>query len=170
MPIPAYQSILAELINVREDAAGEPNLRVSIRFFKFLLQHALEGMAFDGEAYLAAYPDVREAVARGAFPDARAHFIGHGYFEGRVLGTLAVDEAWYLRTYPDIAAAIETGAFTSATDHYVQLGVFEWRHPSAEAGAAFERWKAALLGLAVPPAASTPVSGVAAPPPVQALG
>lgn len=33
--------------------------------------------------YLAQYPDVAEAVRKGALPSARHHFLRHGYAEGR---------------------------------------------------------------------------------------
>lgn len=39
--------------------------------------------AFNPGAYLARYPDVAEAVAAGAFPDARAHYNQFGRAEGR---------------------------------------------------------------------------------------
>lgn len=40
--------------------------------------------AFDEAWYLASYPDVAEAVARGEFASGRAHYLGYGRREGRL--------------------------------------------------------------------------------------
>lgn len=61
------------------DAAGQvPMVAVeaAIRAFLFWLP-------FDERWYLRAYPDVAEAIAEGVFASGHAHFIQHGYFEGR---------------------------------------------------------------------------------------
>ena len=39
---------------------------------------------FDEAWYLASYPDVAEAVARGEFASGRAHYFGYGRREGRL--------------------------------------------------------------------------------------
>lgn len=56
--------------------------------------------AFDEAWYLASYPDVAEAVARGEFASGRAHYFGYGRREGRL---------------PRGAAAAEGSAATDAT-------------------------------------------------------
>jgi hypothetical protein len=43
----------------------------------------LAWLPFDATWYLQSNPDVAQAIAEGAFESAHAHFIEHGYFEGR---------------------------------------------------------------------------------------
>lgn len=48
--------------------------------------------AFDEAWYLASYPDVAEAVSRGDFASARAHYLGYGRKEGRLPGAAAAQQ------------------------------------------------------------------------------
>jgi SAM-dependent methyltransferase len=56
---------------------GEAELRKATR-------PVLELARFDVDAYAAAYADLRGAQAAGKLPDLRGHWLGVGYFEGRV--------------------------------------------------------------------------------------
>lgn len=46
-------------------------------------------MVFDEAAYLALYPDVATAVAAGAYPSGRQHYLERGMREGRVAPSMA---------------------------------------------------------------------------------
>jgi len=73
---------------------------------------------FDGEWYLAQYPDVR-----GARWGAYWHYRRHGWREGRDPNPY-FDTDWYLRNNPDVA-----GAGLEPLDHYLRLGGPEGRAP-----------------------------------------
>ncbi|WP_051340662.1 hypothetical protein [Azospirillum halopraeferens] len=101
---------------------------------------------FDETAYRRANPDVAAAVDRGEFDDGYAHYVLHGYAEGRPTGAAAdgapvaiaaphagiptlqaFDEDAYLRLYPDVAAAVHDGHIASGFVHFIQLGRREGR-------------------------------------------
>jgi hypothetical protein len=88
---------------------------------------------FDEEWYLATYPDIGEAVAKGKFDSGWAHFRAIGYLEGRLGHQPMVDPEWYVNAYPDIAEAMLAGKVTSAADHYIQHGYKEGRLPNSPA-------------------------------------
>jgi hypothetical protein len=52
-------------------------------FFDFL-RPLIAGILFDEAWYLAAYPDIAEAIAAGVIPSAREHYLQSGYFEHRL--------------------------------------------------------------------------------------
>jgi hypothetical protein len=87
----------------------------------------LRGVDVDESWYLGTYPDIAEAIKSGVVASAKAHFIEHGYFEGRLPFALEVDEIWYRGTYHDIAAAIDRGELPSATAHFNEFGYQEGR-------------------------------------------
>ena len=91
----------------------------------------LRGVEVDETWYLATYPDIAEAITRGAVSSAKAHFIENGYFEGRLPFPLEVDEQWYCSAYPDIGVAIDRGDFESAASHFREFGYLEGRLPTA---------------------------------------
>lgn len=94
-----------------------------------LVKTFLRAIPFDEPWYRSTYPDVAEAVSRGAYRSAQEHFFEHGYFEGRLPFPLEVDEAWYLKTYPDVGTSVSEGAVISALDHFVRHGYEEGRRP-----------------------------------------
>ena len=94
---------------------------------------------------IAKNPDVNDAVIQGGVESGFVHFIGYGYFEGRLGGITAVDEAWYLRQNPDVAAAVNAGAINSATDHFYKVGAAEGRSPNSENELEGIRWKDVLV-------------------------
>jgi hypothetical protein len=117
---------------------------VSSELFKFLLQIALASCSFDEKDYLAANPDVAEAVKKGEMTSGRKHFIGFGYFEGRTGGMPEFDENWYLDTYPDVAAAVESARVASGAEHFQLVGAIEGRSPTAREEASAAEWKRVL--------------------------
>ena len=94
---------------------------------------------FDGLAYVAANPDVAEAILGGRLSSGLHHYQRYGRSEGRAcmialrrnpsIGGLGeiFDGHAYLETYPDIAEAVRCGLRSSALEHYVQYGRKEGR-------------------------------------------
>lgn len=60
---------------------------------------------------------------------AQQHFVGNGYFEGRLPFHITVDERWYLTQYPDIAKAVRRGRFPAGQQHFETIGYAEGRLP-----------------------------------------
>jgi hypothetical protein len=83
-------------------------------------------------------------VQDGSVESARLHYIGFGYFEGRLGATPEVDERWYLRSYPDVGSAVRAGQLASATEHFTVIGASEGRSPSSRYENDATQWKKAL--------------------------
>ncbi|MFC0266589.1 esterase-like activity of phytase family protein [Kushneria aurantia] len=83
---------------------------------------------FDSALYLAANPDVAEAVARGKI-DALTHYQQYGAAEGRDPNAL-FDETAYLEANADVAAAVERDELASGWQHYLEWGWQEGRDAS----------------------------------------
>ena len=75
-------------------AEFERSTEVSIptELFKLLLQVAIANSDFNEKGYLKINPDVADAVKSRAIQDARLHYVGFGFFEGRGGATPEVDE------------------------------------------------------------------------------
>jgi len=144
MYIPPYDTVLHSIGTSREALKNETTVTVPIKLFRFLLQIAVANGDFNEPGYLAANPDVADAVRSGTIESARLHYIGFGYFEGRQGGTPEVDERWYLRSYPDVASAVKAGRVSSAREHFAMAGATEWRSPSPRYEADAQQWKRAL--------------------------
>ena len=146
MYVPSYESLLRSLKTSKSDLQQTTDLRIPAGLLKLFLQLAIAYTDFDEERYLAANPDVQDAVSRGEIENGRLHYIGFGYFEGRNGGTPPVDESWYLREYPDVAAAVKSGRIESATHHFNSIGGGEGRSPSADQQDDAAQWKDAIYG------------------------
>ncbi|ALG73044.1 hypothetical protein VY88_14300 [Azospirillum thiophilum] len=85
---------------------------------------------FSEVSYLAANPDVAQAVARGDFASGLQHYQTHGFAEPR-LGVVSLDERFYLAQNPDVAAAVARGELASGLQHYMAFGAKEGRDPNA---------------------------------------
>jgi hypothetical protein len=142
--VPDYEAVLAAIGTTREVAEATGRVSLPVPLLHLLLQGAVVQGYFDGDGYLAANPDVAEAVRAGTFPDARAHYVLFGYLEGRLGATPEVDEAWYLARYPDAAEAVSTGAVASATEHFLVTGAAAGHSPSAFFEMDAAHWKRAL--------------------------
>lgn len=101
-----------------------------VLFFN-LMALQLRMVPVDDEWYLAAYPDVREAISCGKIKSAAHHYARFGYFEHRMPRAILVDEDWYLEEYPDVRRATDEKLFASAQDHYDIVGFREGRNPYA---------------------------------------
>lgn len=126
-----YVSPYSKVKNLFVVATGEGEVWAKIRYsdLEHFLQLTLSGVDVDEEWYRATYPDIDQAILDGLLPNARAHFVTSGYFEGRLPCLMAVDETWYLETYEDIQAAVNDGIFESASDHFHKFGYREGRFP-----------------------------------------
>jgi hypothetical protein len=103
---------------------------------------------FDEAWYLASYPDVQDAIARGDLASGRAHYLGSSRREGRLpsgatapkaadaqgaedAAAAGFNEAWYLAEYPDVAEALRRGDLRSGLEHFLAFGRKEGRLPSS---------------------------------------
>lgn len=141
--VPEFTDLRARL-GLATDALEFPSVTIPSALFKLLIGDIVSRQAFDEDAYLAANPDVAEAVKRGAITSAREHYISRGYFEGRLPGSTKVDEVWYLSKYPDVAAAVRNGTIKDGGTHYDSAGLREGRVGSAKAQVAKSAWDAVL--------------------------
>lgn len=145
MYIPPYDAVLRSAGTTREELKDANEVTIPMGLFKFLMQLAVANGDFNEAGYLAANPDVAEAVKSGEIESARLHYIGFGYFEGRLGATPDVDERWYLRCNPDVGAAVKSGRLTSAREHFAMAGAAEWRSPSPRYENDAAQWKRALV-------------------------
>ena len=93
------------------------------------LDRMTDDTAVDELWYLAAYPDVAEAVQNGVFANAAEHYAIFGLLECRLPRYIAVDETYYLTNNGDVRLAIERGDWTSAQAHFEAAGYREGRLP-----------------------------------------
>jgi hypothetical protein len=145
MYVPPLDSLLRAIGLDRATYNNSETIGLPKEMFRLLVQLALSNSDFNEAGYLRANPDVADAVRRGEVEDARLHYIGFGYFEGRIGGTPAVDERWYLKMYSDVAQGIRAGKIGSASEHYDVIGASEGRSPSATYLPIAEHWKKALV-------------------------
>jgi SAM-dependent methyltransferase len=95
---------------------------------------------FDEACYLAANPDVFEAVRQRRLKSGWAHFKKFGLAEGRRQTTRDdetatpenFDEARYLASNPDVSDAIKKGTIESARTHFNRVGRREGRKQRRE--------------------------------------
>ena len=90
--------------------------------------------AFDEDAYLSMYEDVRAAVDSGVLGSGLQHFLLHGHDEGRPVSVRPVpgwEEDRYLAGNPDVVGAVGRGEVASGLEHYVRYGQFEVRLPAS---------------------------------------
>ncbi|EHR01329.1 hypothetical protein [Bradyrhizobium sp. WSM471] len=144
MFVPSYEPLLKSLNSSRDQAEAAQEIKIPLPLLKLLLQIALAQVDFNEDSYLAANPDVREAVERGAIESGLMHFIGYGYFEGRRGGMAVVDEKWYLKKYPDVRLGIEAGKISSAEQHFNAAGADEGRSPNSSEEDSALQWKKVL--------------------------
>jgi hypothetical protein len=144
MYVPPFDSLLKAIgLNIA-DFQNSVEVVVPTELLRLLLQVTVASSEFNEEDYLRDNPDVARAIKSGAVEDARLHYVGFGYFEGRSGATPEVDEAWYLRRYADVAAAVASKAVASAAEHFKVIGASEGRSPSAFYLPAAEQWKKAI--------------------------
>lgn len=146
MYVPPYEALVRSLGATPAAIASAKVVMIPGALLKLLLQMAVAHSDFDEERYLALNPDVKAAVERGEIESGHVHYVGFGYFEGRVGGMDDVDEDWYLRAYPDVAQALRDKQVTSASQHFYVVGGGEGRSPNADQLENAMRWKSTLRG------------------------
>jgi hypothetical protein len=146
MFVPSAESLFSALGLNKAAAKRGDKVLIPVGLLKFLLQVALAAVEFDEERYLRANPDVAGAVERGEIESGHMHFVGFGYFEGRIGGGAQFDEQWYFERYPDVELAVQEGRIDSAQVHFETVGGGEGRCPSPEYEAVAEQWKRAIHG------------------------
>jgi SAM-dependent methyltransferase len=104
------------------------------------LQEVPTRETFDESCYLAANPDVADAVTRGKIASGWAHFKKFGVVEGRrqkipqeeLATALNFDEARYLASNPDAQESVHEGAFATGRAHFDAVGRFQKRRQRRE--------------------------------------
>jgi hypothetical protein len=141
--VPPFDSLLRRL-GVTRSELGSGVVSVPVNLLKLLLQVSLAHSDFNEAGYLRSNPDVAEAVRNGSVESALLHYVGFGYFEGRLGATPDVDEAWYLHAYADVADAAKAQQVASATEHFESVGAGEGRSPNADCAPVAEQWRKAM--------------------------
>ena len=144
MYVPPFDSILRAIGTDRAGFDAASSVVIPKELLRLLLQVAVASSDFNEAGYLRENPDIAEGVRRGSVEDARTHYVGYGFFEGRVGATPSVDERWYLRSHSDVAQAVKQGGVASAAAHYNMIGAAEGRSPNPEYTAVAAQWKLAL--------------------------
>lgn len=82
---------------------------------------------FDEAFYLRSYDDVNAVVKNGSFGSGLAHYVKHGFREGR--HAFAFDQLWYSRAYPSAALEVGMGDYADLRHHYVEVGANQGYKP-----------------------------------------
>jgi hypothetical protein len=106
-------------------------LRVSLSYDDFIriMRLMISGIEVDEAWYLREHEDIAKAIASGAVPSAKQHFIDDGYFEGRLPFPIVIDERWYLEHNTDVAESVRKGVVGSGQQHFAEDGYREGRLP-----------------------------------------
>jgi hypothetical protein len=147
MFVPPLDSLLEAIGITREEFHNSSEVVIPTELLKLLLQVAIANSDFNSVGYLRDNPDIADAVQSGTLDDPRLHYVGFGFFEGRLGATPEVDERWYLRTYADVGDAVRSGDVASAAEHFRVIGATEGRSPSATYSLTADQWKKALRSL-----------------------
>jgi hypothetical protein len=144
MHIVPWEILKSAITVTRRPDSDEEYVTTTREVFGLLMEAALSGQPFDEKQYATLHTDVARAARSGDLPNARAHYIANGYYEGRETGPAGFDEAWYLSRYPDVQKAVAKGASRSAYEHYRGSGQTEGRAPNRLAERDVARWREAM--------------------------
>lgn len=108
---------------------GELRVNLSYEDFVDILRIMLRGLEVNEAWYVRTYEDIGKAMKEGTVSSAKQHFVGDGYFEGRLPFPIVVDDKWYLAENPDVAESLRTGIVDSPQDHFDKDGYGEGRLP-----------------------------------------
>ena len=174
-PMPAGRATFARVSSLRRNVVREALSTSSAStvmhnpFRAAPLQEPPTDETFDEACYLAANPDVAEAIRLGRIRSGWAHFRKFGRIEGRrqkvsddELATADnFDEANYLASNPDVEQALREGKFASGRAHFDTLGRFQARRQKRDSvlPAIREKKLAALRPLLLDPQAALEPSG-----------
>ena len=124
-----YKTLL-KMLEVREEHDGSKAVTIPFAMFHKLVETALRSKAeFDEGFYLAANPDVRNAVRTNKIASAGDHYYKAGFFEGRMPKRFEVDEEFYLDKNPDVVKAIKMRKVKTCQFHFETNGFREGRAP-----------------------------------------
>lgn len=144
MYMPAFNAFLQNFGIDMESFNSAEKVEIPKSLLKFMLQLLLTHGSFNEVGYLKLNPDVEVSVKQGALPNARIHYIGYGFFEGRLGATPEVDEEWYRQVYADVEQGIRQGLIGSAVEHFLLAGAAEGRSPNAHVLPDATQWKRAF--------------------------
>jgi|GEM_PF-2803639 len=125
--LPHFRRVL-EICQIQGWDNRDQPLAMDREAFERFIRSLLPFFDFDEEWYLATYPDVKEALAEKRFQSAWEHFLGFGYFEGRLPGMKGFDPKRYVESYADLNHLGNSPDLVRvATDHYLSWGYREGR-------------------------------------------
>ena len=126
-----YKTLLKmNVVKVNEQEDGSKTVTMPFSLFHKLLEGALRSKGeFDEGFYLAANPDVRDAVRTNKLGSATDHYYRAGFFEGRQPKRFRVDEEFYLDKNPDVVDAIKQRKVKTCQFHFETNGFREGRAP-----------------------------------------
>jgi hypothetical protein len=139
--LPNGRILLDALMLTPEMLRTLPKVPIPVTALRALLRALISRVPFDENFYATTYPDLAQAREAGAIADLRAHFLEHGYLEGRLGAEPEVEEEFYKEMYPDVAAGIARGEIRSASDHYVRAGAAEGRFANPAQMQVCLRWQ-----------------------------
>jgi hypothetical protein len=145
MYIPPFDSLLNALGVTRKEFNRVDQITLPVPLLKILLQMANAASDFNEAGYLRKNPDIAAAVKTGEIQNAKMHYIGFGYFEGRLGAIPEVDDTWYLGSNPDVAKAVARQEVASASEHFNVVGASEGRSPSEKYETVAAQWKKVLV-------------------------
>lgn len=129
--------LLENIFSMRPNFTGVPITYTDASFNELVSEvqeivvNELTGGTFSDVQYLAANPDVAEAVINGSFPSGLDHFVRIGQFENR---STIFDDALYLALNSDVATAVYAGTLESGAAHFVAFGRNEGRQTTLDEG------------------------------------
>ena len=87
------------------DGFGDKPLELTLDQLLSLVRVLLASVPVDEAWYQTTYPDIAQAIRSGAVKSAKAHFVSHGYFEGRLPAEVPADKAFFASQYPEAMLA-----------------------------------------------------------------
>lgn len=128
MILPHFERLL-RVCNIRGWQEGHKTLTLDRDGLVTILAEMSGAAPFDERWYLEQYPDVADAVERGAISSAREHYVRFGYFEGRLPGLNGFDAEVYCGIYSDLEhILLEPEIDGKARAHFVEHGYREGRY------------------------------------------
>jgi hypothetical protein len=127
MILPHFERLL-DVCNIQGWKEGHRTLTCDRDGLVEILTEMLRAAPFDEKWYLEHYPDVAQAVQRGEISSARQHYVGTGYFEGRLPGLNGFDARAYCSVHSDLEhILLEPAGDRLAEQHFIEHGYREGR-------------------------------------------
>ena len=100
--LPPFE-IIKSMIDLTS-ARGKTRVDMTYEDLQKIIRILLSAVEVDEVFYLSRNPDVADGIRAGSIRSARAHFVDHGYFEGRQPYRIEVDEKWYPGVDPTVVS------------------------------------------------------------------